>query len=123
MILRREEFSLFFITAYQGCLVYMLDIVAFGGETGKTLFATFMMIFMNWFKMYSAKLNNTKITEAFIDSDLQHLYFKFWNVPQLEKYHLDDFKGMPFMVHPIFRNRFYYPIFVKSKVELPERVQ
>ena len=100
----------------------MLDFVAFNGEVGKTLFASFMMIFLNWFKMYSAKLNNTKITEVFIDEELQHLYFKFWNVPDLEKFHVSDFRGMPFMVHPIFRNRFYYPVFVKSNVELSARV-
>ena len=44
--LRRESLSKFILYSYQGCLVFMLNVVALGNETGKTMFASFMMIFL-----------------------------------------------------------------------------
>ena len=44
--------------------------------------------------MYMSKLNTAKITQVFIDKDLENVYFQYWGVPEVEKYHLEKFIGI-----------------------------
>ena len=103
------------ITFYQGITVGFLSKNAYYNELGKTILSGVFFFMLQFYRMYSAKILSSKVTELWLSKDLSSIHLRLIGTEKTEKVLIKDImNNNDSPKQPIYlKTGIYYPISFK----------